>query len=205
MSEPKFQDDLEDLLNEALLQAGQKTRKRFSPTYTERDPGSRVAWTDPAMWLLQGQVQLVHRESNVETLVGLFDEFTHQARKDARKLIASQRLGEAVPKIEYVTGDAWVGIQLETKRKTPDTKLQIVEDLILDMGVSAPAVILEISLVGGGVSRAILTQTTRFEGFTPRTILTLPAGMDVLEGLTRGSKERIWQEVKKVLGMADDE
>jgi len=204
--EPKFRDDLEDLLSTAQLEAGQRTKRNRAAAGSMYVPqNQRARFTDPASWSLVGQTQLVHAEGSVHTLIGLFDEYRHIDRADARKLVAADRINPTMnPKVEYVTGDSWLGrTQLEARRKTPDRKIQLVEDLILDMGVSAPAVVLEISLVGGGVSRAVLTQTTRFESFTPRTILSLPAGLDILEGLTRGTKERIWQEVQKVLGAGD--
>lgn len=215
-------DELENLLSEALVQHSRtRSEKRAGAGSMYVPQHQRARWTDPANWVLTGQVQLVHRESirdgvvqnpslvvaqPVITLVGLFDEFNHTSGNGARKLIATQRLDVKPPRIEYVTGDSWLGATiLETKRKTPDRKVQVVEDIILDMGVSAPAVVLEIALVGGGISRASLTEATRFEGFTPRTVLLLPQGMDILEGLTRGTKERLWAETKRVLGIEDDE
>lgn len=194
----KHEDELEELLSEALLQAGQTTRRPTRPLSP-----SRLAFADPLQWISSGQVALVHREGSVETLVGLFDEFHHLSSRSARKLVATQ-LGTMKPRIEYVTGDHWIGKALEQKRKQPDSKVQIVEDLLLDMGVSAPAVVCECVIVGGGVARVTLTETTRFEAFTPRTILFLPAGMDVLEGLSRGTKERVWTEVKRILGIGED-
>jgi hypothetical protein len=199
VDKPKHEDDLEDLLSEALLQAGQATRRAAA----RPQPASRLAFTDPLQWVASGQVALVHREGTVDTLVGLFDEFYHAVQKSARKLVATQ-LSAMKPRIEYVTGDHWIGKALEAKRRTPDSRVQIVEDLVLDMGVSAPAVVCECSIVGGGVARVTLAEATRFEAFTPRTILLLPAGMDVLEGLSRGTKERIWTEVKRILGVSED-
>lgn len=201
-------DDLEALLTQAQAEAARNKR----PNQTVASRASRLAFTDPANWLPTGQVQLVHRgqsfdgSATVETLVGLFDEFKHATSRSARKLIASQRLGEVKPRLEYVTGTEWLpATTLEAKRQKPDTRLQVCEDLVLDMGVSSPAVLLEVQMVGGGIARAVLSQETRFESFTPRTVVILPAGLDVLEALTRPTKERLWAEVQTVLGVKPQE
>jgi len=196
---PKYESDLEDLLSEALLQAGQTTARRPAPGSLA---ASRLAYSDPANWRASGQVAIIHREDNVETLIGLFDEFLHASNKSARKLVATQ-LGTMKPRIEYVAGEHWIGKTIAANKAAPSTKIEVIEDLILDMGVSAPAVVCQCSIVGGGIARVVLADATRFEAFTPRTILLLPAGMDVLEGLSRGTKDRIWREVQRTLGLGE--
>lgn len=186
---------LETLLSEAREQA----KRNAAPAVRN------LAFTNPDAWAFRGQVQLVHREStdgaSIETLVGLFDQHIHPS--GARRLVAARLRVDVKATIEYVTGDHWVGKAMEAKRRPPENRVKIVEDLVLDSGLSAYTVPVTCTLVGGGVARVLLEAPTIFESHTPRTILALPAQMDVLEGLDRGSKERVWREVKKVLGEDD--
>lgn len=202
-----MRDSLEQLLQESIAQArakkgsaGPKLRVAHANTLV---PLSSNAETN---WELVGQVQLVHKGQDVETLVGLFDEYKHRQMVNTRRLKASVRADDSPqPRIEYVTGDTWLYPESAYLRaQSSTTKLSICEDLALDMGLSAFAVMLDCFLVGGGIQRACLAQGTTFSGTTPRTFLCLPAGMDVLEGLDRGSKQRIWRAVRAELKMDED-
>lgn len=194
--------DLEELLRQAVSERRSAPK---SPDGRARALAARARshFTDPDNWSLRQQVQLVHREGNIETLVGIFDDFRHAWVAGARRLIAAQLNPNMKPAIEYVYGDHWIGQALEAKRRTPDQVLELCEDLVLDCGPVAHAAVVSVSLAGGGVSRVCLCGETVFDFHTPRTILLLPRGMDVLEGLTRGTKERIWMEVQRQLKLEE--
>ena len=98
--------------------------------------------------------------------------------------------------MEHVTGEHWLPAQAWAFRHQPtERKLEILLNLELDMGQSlcAEAVVCEAWLVGGGLQRLCLRADTLFEGNAPRTILSLPAGLDVLEGMSRESKIEAWE------------
>jgi hypothetical protein len=101
------------------------------------------------------------------------------------------------PTIEYVTGDHWIGSSIETKRTPAESHVEIVEDIFLDLGVSAPAVMLRAHIVSGGISRLCLVEDTVFQGKAPKTFLTVPSGIDIFESLSRGSKESVWVQVQE--------
>lgn len=190
--------DLEALLKDARKQAESKRQKPGQGT----PQAARLAWTDPVNWPLTGHVQLVHKErrmeGEVQTLLGLFEERIHAS--GARRLVACQLDSTMKPRIEYVTGDIWITHgSLEAKRRAPDQIIEVCEDLILACGPAAPAVVVSCRIVSGGVASILLSRDTLFESFTPRTFMQLPAGMDVLEGLSRDTKERVWTEVKTQL------
>jgi len=192
--------ELENLLKEARAQAIRPPAERARALAEAH----RTRFTDPANWRATQQVQLVHREGNVETLVGIFDEFLHLYARGARRLVAARLSPTMKPRIEYVQGDHWIGRHLEQKRRTPDRVVEACEDLVLDCGPVALAALVKLSLVGGGIARVYLSAPTVFESNTPRTLLALPAEMDVLEGLTRDTKERLWRTVQLTLKVEDE-
>ena len=193
-------DLLADLLEAALIEHGNTLRgKKAIRTKADYDNNYRASFTRPENWLLKAQTRLIHAEGNVHTLVGLFDEFKHAYVPRCRRLIAASAVNEALPQTsEEVTGEHWLPSErLSFKRQPTERKVQVVCALSLDMGqhLDAEAVALEAGLVGGGLQRLVLLEDTTFEGSTPRTILSLPAGLDVLEGLTHVCKQAVWREV----------
>lgn len=185
-------DELESLLANAQAEA-RRVKKENPQAYL-----GRAKFTDAANWNLKGQVRLIHRSpSNEETLIGLFDEYIHCQTPSARKLLATRVGGTANPRTEYVTQDHWLGeSRLELGRKEPDQTISLCEDLVLEMGVSAPAVLVECRLSGGGIQCVRLQRGTLFEGGTPRQVVDLPAGMDIFEALTKESRKRLWSEIQ---------
>lgn len=197
-----MEDDLEALLKASVSEAKKRREDRARPGAVASPVSERyrMAFTDPKSWDLTSYVQLVHRDGNIETLIGLFAQYNHLYSKSTRKLVAVQFEAGMSPRIEYVTGDHWLGSRLSEKRAIgPAESVEIIEDLFLDMGVSAPAVVVKAFIVSGGVSRLCLASTTTFQGYAPRTFLTVSEGTDVLECLTKRSKERIWEEIQKAL------
>ena len=190
--------DLEALLTTAVIEHGNTIRdKKTIRTRKDWDANYRASFKAPENWALVAQVQLVHVEDNVRTLVGLFNELSHITVPRCRRLVAAtDKNGELPLKIEEVTGEHWLPHTAWCIKHMPtQRKLEICVDLELDMGQSllAEAVLCEAWLFGGGLQRLSLQTDTIFEGHAPRTILSLPKGLDVLEGLSKECKIETWE------------
>lgn len=189
-----WNDSLQELLSEALLKAGsthRKVRKEVTRSHAR-------SYSRPEDWTFHGQVQLVYRRDNLEVLIGLFDTFNHIIEKGARRLLASTEPRDCPRSIEYVTGEHWLPEErFKMKMERPETQIELIAPLDLSMGqiLHASPVICTAHLSHGGLSMLTLDETTLFEGNTPRELLHLPKGMDVLEGLTEECKRKIWGAV----------
>lgn len=202
MEQLKYQDPLEDLLSSALIEHSNTARsKKALGSKHDFDLNYRASFTQPENWLLKAQVRLSHKDENIYTLIGLFDELVHKTVPGCRRLIATSVRNEALEqRAEEVTGDHWLPSQtFSFKRQPTEHKVQIICDLTLDMGqhLAAATVSCEAWLVGGGLQRLCLLEDTVFEGNAPRTILQLPKGLDVLEGLLGGCKVLVWKQIKE--------
>ena len=191
-------DDLESLLTSAVIEHGNVIRdKKTIRTKKDWDANYRASFRAPENWLLSAQVQLVHVEGAVHTLIGLYDELLHCSVPRCRRLVAaSERKEQLVHRVEEVRGDHWLPSHAWTMRHEPtERKLEVLLNLELDLGQSltAEAVACEAWLVGGGLQRLCLLADTTFEGSTPRTILCLPQGLDILEGMSKESKVEAWE------------
>jgi len=198
----KHEDPLEDLLSSALIEHSNAVRaKKGISTKKQLDANYRACFTRAENWEFKSQVTLVHAEGSVKTLIGLFDELVHSYVPGCRRLTAAATRNEAaVQKTEEVTGRHWLPEQVFTfKRQPTERKLSLPLDLTLDMGqhLTAKAVLCEASLVGGGLQRLCLLEDTVFEGNAPRTVLQLPAGLDVMEGLLGGCKVLVWRSINE--------
>lgn len=201
-SQPKHADPLEDLLSTALIESANLTKGRHGVrSKADWNDHYRASYTRPDNWALRSQVQLIHVDGTVHTLVGLFDELVHTYIPGCRRLTATTTANEALPrKVEEVKGEHWLpGHTLSFKRQPSERTLELVADLVLDMGqhLRSEAVLCTASLVGGGLQRLCLRQDTLFEGNTPRTVLALPAGLDVLEGVLGGCKVLLWRQIQE--------
>ena len=204
MQKPKHEDPLEDLLSSALIEHSNATRsKHGARTGRDLEQSYRASFTKPENWIMRSQVRLVHVDGSVHTLVGLFNELVHKSVPGCRRLTAASTLDESLPqKSEEVYGEHWLpGAVLSFKRQPSERTLELVTDLTLDMGqhLAASAVLLSAGLVGGGLQKLVLLQDTIFEGNAPRTILSLPQGLDVLEGLLGGCKVLVWRQINEAL------
>lgn len=198
----KYENPLEDILSSALIEHANTARHRKAITSkTDFNQHYRASYTNPENWALRSQTRLVHVEGSVHTLIGLFNELVHTYIPGCRRLVAASLVNTELPqRSEEVTGRHWIPEQrFEFKRQPSERKLQIALDLVLDMGqhLSAKAVLCEASLVGGGLQKLCLLEDTVFEGDTPRTILQLPTGLDVLEGVLGGCKVLIWRQISE--------
>ena len=205
MNQVKHEDPLEDLLSSALIEHSNTTRgKKAIGSKKDFDLNYRASFTRPENWLMRSQVRLIHADGSVKTLIGLFDELVHISVPGCRRLVAASAVNEALPQAnEEVTGEHWLPSSTFTFKRQPSERLlSICSDLVLDMGqhLNAAAVVCTASLVGGGLQKLILAEDTVFEGSTPRTILLLPKGLDVLEGLLGGCKVLLWRQINEELG-----
>jgi hypothetical protein len=203
----KHEDPLEDLLSSALIEHSNLARsKTVLKSRKDADANYRACFTKAENWMLKSQVRLIHVDGTVRTLIGLFDELVHSYVPACRRLTAASAVNEALPQhAEEVTGPHWLpGEQIAFKRQPSEHKLTLVSDLTLNMGqhLIAKAVVCEASLVGGGLQRLCLMEDTVFEGSTPRTILQLPASLDILEGLLGGCKVLVWRQINEELNHA---
>lgn len=192
--------DLEDLLGSALIEHGNVIRdKKTIRTRKDWDANYRASFRQPENWTLRSQVQLVHVDGAVHTLIGLYDELVHISVPRCRRLVAAAEKREGLEfKMEQVTGEHWLPHQAWHMRQQPtERKVEVLLNLELDMGQSLVAEVVPCMawLVGGGLQRLCLQQDTIFEGNTPRTILHLPQGLDVLEGMSRESKVEAWEVI----------
>ena len=200
----KHLDPLEELLSSALIEHSNvvKGRKAIS-TKHDFNTSYRASFTRPENWKLGAQVRLIHVEGSVHTLVGLFDEFLHSYVPRCRRLVATTATNEALPqRSETVTGEHWLpGEVLSFKRQPSERSVELPLNLVLDMGqhLSGEAILCKAFLVGGGLQRLVLLQDAIFEGNAPRTILSLPEGLDVLEGLLGGCKVLVWRSINEEL------
>lgn len=192
----KHEDPLEDLLTTALIETSNHEKGKHAVKDLNRH--YRAAFTRAENWKLVAQVRLFHVEGNVHTLVGLFDELVHSYVPACRRLVAAASVRELPQKAETVSGPHWLpGDRLELKRQPAAQAKALTVDLTLGMGqellaVGVPCVAY---LVGGGLQRFCIAEDTIFEGSMPRTILSLPAGLDVLEGMTNACKVDVWGRI----------
>ena len=206
-STPKHADPLEDLLSTALIEHGNALRSKHAiSTRKDWNDHYRASFTRPENWILRAQVRLIHVDGTVHTLVGLYDELVHSYVPACRKLVAASAAREDLPtKMEEVTGPHWLSWERHSFKLQPTERtLALVAALVLAMGqpLRAEAVPVTASLVGGGLQRLTLQEDTLFEGNTPRTILSLPAGLDVLEGLLGGCRVLLWRQISEEAGHA---
>lgn len=190
MTAPKWEDPLENLLAQALIEQ--------TPAKKRGKNAEREIFTKPDNWYRIGQVQLVHKGPQIDTLIGLFDDLKHISVPNVRRLVATtEPLGEH--KIEYVTADHWIGGSLsKTKPEAPVREIALSIPINLDMGqtlVAALPCFVTGHLSHGGLMYLTLDAETTFHGKTPREVLALPKGMNILEGLTPACRQEVWAAV----------
>ena len=198
----KHEDPLEALLSSALIEHSNTLKGRHAiRSKHDFNAHYRASFTKPENWALRSQVRLIHVDETVHTLVGLFDELVHTYVPGCRRLVAASTVNEGLPqKAEEVYGKHWLpGDLLSFKKQPAERSLKLTTQLVLDMGqhLACAEVACTAHLVGGGLQRLCLDEDTIFEGHTPRTILQLPAGLDVLEGLLGGCKVLLWKHINE--------
>lgn len=190
-------DELESLLTTAQIEASGK--RKVVASRKDWDENYRASFRAPENWAILQQVEIVHVQGNVRTLIGLYDDLRHVKVPRCRKLVRCEERIVGLPfAIEEVSGPHWLPAEAWTLRQQPTSATrELVADLELEMGqlLQAQAAVCLAHLVGGGLQRFCLQADTVFTGLMPRTILTLPAGLDILEGLSTSCKASLWKEL----------
>lgn len=201
----KATDPLEGLLSEALAhRTPPKQRKSMGDRISLGELSAaakrvREYFTNPENWHMTRHVTLIHKES--QTLLGNFTEYRHNQQKDCRKLLRCEQPA-VVDAIEEVEGDNWHNLPMIGGT---DSGTLVAEDreIIIDIHlpemdhVFAPAVLVTVRLEQGGIRRVELMDETRFFDKAKRVQLILPAGIDVLEGMSFDCRV----ELRKALGL----
>lgn len=191
--------DLENLLTRALAkQTPHKPRRRPTDQFTakevaEADRRMKERFTDPKNWEQLRTVALIHEET--ETLLGNFMEFRHKLTTGCRKLV---RVAGPAPvgDFERVSGSHWLNapaLDLRVEKAPAEEDREAICDIHLPEldHVFAPEVMVTVKLLWGGIARVELLDETRFFSKDKRVQLILPAGLDVLEGMSLDSKLKL--------------
>lgn len=191
----------EDLVAAAVIRLESKPQpkalRRDAPAGQQRLDS---LYKEPENWKVSRNVTLIHQADNIATLVGTFLEYRHVSIGSARKLLASAPDETLPTAIEYVS-DPWYIARVQRPLPIPTRNMQFGIDhpWELEGGLKAGTCSLAVSAVRGeGIARAELSAPTRFASENGRTILYLPPGLDVLEGLTRECKLRIKAEFDRL-------
>jgi len=182
-----------------------KAKRRDAPAGIQRLDS---LYKDPANWTPWSNVTLVHQASGrggahdladdlatapVDTILGFFISYRHATVIGARKLVrgaADPLLGHEV---EYVSDPWYLHNSEERYRAEPSTELHftVAMQIVLDDGLASEGehVVHVGATRGVGIRRAVLDTAIRLSG--PRVILYLPAGLDIIEGLTKECKMKL--------------
>lgn len=187
---------LEDLLTRALVKQTAKKVRRLPDDkidvkeLAQAERRLRERFSNPENWEKVRTVTLVHDAS--DTLLGNFIEYKHKLSKGVcRKFIRVE--GPApVDAIERVQGDNWHAAPLHPH--APDKLEHEEREAMVDLhlpeldNVYAPSTLVLVHLAWGGIARVELMDETRFFSKDRRIQLMLPAGLDVLEGMSLDCK-----------------
>jgi len=194
-------DPLDDLFREAkkyiqaerTAKAERKLRPHADKTVEKAEP--KLLFTLEENWQVGRAIALIHEETG--TVLGNFVEHTHRSVAGARKLIRCS-IPVAVSAAEYVSGSWWLG---EGRRPEPKqewhTQRECVVHLHLsELGVHSPATLVVAHLSYGSIARVELAHETQFaaEGETGQLLITLPAGTNILEVMSRDCKIKVREE-----------
>lgn len=191
--EPDLSDldqELTRLLDARRSALPSKGKKRDRPMGLQR---LDTLYKNPENWQPWSNVTLVHQTAGgVDTILGFFTSFKHRTVLGARKLIrgpADPLLGHET---EFVT-DPWYVTEARGYHSEPSSELHFPVSLrlVLDDGLASEGEhTLHVGATRGvGIRRAVLDTAVRLSA--GGTILYLPAGLDILDGLDHGCKVRL--------------
>jgi len=169
---------------QAHLRAEAAKRRKQDPVEAPVEPLGIFA--DPDNWRQTRGVTLIHGPT--QTLLGNFWELRHKTVPDARRLVRS---AEPIPVTVLETVDFGV-VQLDPM--IPAHQALSHRVLTLDVQLATPAVaaervLLRVEYYEQWTARVVLLESTTFA--EAGEILTLPAGVDILPGLTRECKRAV--------------
>lgn len=169
---------------QAHLRAEAAKRRKQDPVEAPVEPLGIFA--DPDNWRQTRGVTLIHGPT--QTLLGNFWELRHKTVPDARRLVRSE---EPIPVTVLETVDFGV-VQLDPM--IPAHQALSHRVLTLDVQLATPAVaaervLLRVEYYEQWTARVVLLESTTFA--EAGEILTLPAGVDILPGMTRECKRAV--------------
>jgi len=169
---------------QAHLRAEAAKRRKQDPVEAPVEPLG--IFVDPDNWRQTRGVTLIHGPT--QTLLGNFWELRHKTVPDARRLVRSE---EPIPVTVLETVDFGV-VQLDPM--IPAHQALSHRIMTLDVQLATPAVAAErvlcrVEYYEQWTARVVLLESTTFA--EAGEILTLPAGVDILPGLTRECKRAV--------------
>lgn len=191
---------LDDLFREArramheqrAADAARAKIKRPAKTEVAPAPPPLTIYADPENWVRARGLALIDQAT--QRLLGNFWEWTHVSVISARRLV---RATEPIPVDGVEEGDfSLLPVAQLPSAPRVETRRELVADIILDAPkVRAAHVAVCVWLWDGWTARVTLTHARTFaEG---DELLLLPAGVDVLQVMSRESKRVLWALVTR--------
>ena len=182
--------ELTRILDTAKRAIPAKGKKRDRPAGIQRLDS---LYKNPENWEPWSNITLVHQsEGKVDTILGFFISYRHRTVIGARKLVHSPADPILGHEIEYVT-DPWYVEEAQRRRATPSTEMHfmVTVQIILDDGLRSDGEhILHVGATRGvGIRQAVLDAPARLS--SGDTIMYLPEGLDILDGLARETKIKL--------------
>ena len=191
-------DPLEELFLEATLTRKTKKAPRMS------DPALRHAldatakkmkelYTLPENWERKRGIALIDRETH--SLVGNYSEYVHRSIPTTRKLIREHG-PIPIDATEQVSGYLGEALERRLRGNTWESEHRIVADIWLDeLMIGMPNAELTVKTRLGVLVRVELSYDAQLASASGNTIMTLPAGTDVLNHLSSDSKAFLRRQV----------
>lgn len=182
--------DLEDLYTQALLL---KPTQRTARTKAAAIPAAPL-FAFPERWVRERAIALIHGPTG--TLLGNFAVYHHDTVSGARRYVREESL-TVVSGCEFVEGTWWLDLPEPPRDKGQwqDVKTCTTQVILPSLHLASPAVLLNVRLYLGAISRIELAQPTEFAGDDGHTLVTLPANTNIRALLSRECKIAIRQEV----------
>lgn len=194
---------LDDLFTDAMLTLAAKNKKQPKSA----DPSMRHAldattkkmkelYTLPENWQRTGGVAFIDKGTN--TLVGNFSEYQHRTFPHTKKWLR-EHTPISIDRTEVVEG--YLGQQvmerLGAHQSWTEERSGTADMLFDEMQVEAPRIDFRAFIRLGALQRVELTSMTIFASVSGATLISLPAGTNVLEQLSTDSRAA----VRKAVGL----
>ncbi len=197
--QPAWVDPLEDLWTEARIAlAAKKPRRIANPSLRNALDATAKRMHElfalPENWERTRGIALIHAET--ETLLGNFSEYRHKTVAACRKLLREEA-PITVEAAERVEGSWWLGDSRKPEPRAPWHTQQraILHVHLHELGVHAPACEVVAFISYGGIARVELASPTRFADDHGKQLIELPAGVNILDGMTLDSRLALRQEL----------
>lgn len=183
--------DLFALLEEAKAESAPRPRKTARDLETE----FTAHFQDSRNYRSAGHVSLV--EETTRTFLGTFEAFVHSKHPDIRHLVRVMLPCTAT--IEYVKGEHWLSPLAKERARGNWKKEERITRVLVPAELTSSLSCDECELLtmenDVGLYRIELAAPAVFRSPEGRTILALPAGLDLLDELTREAKIKIRQAI----------